>query len=387
MIRTYSAYLTSAIALVTIYYVFIVARKPKIYCGNKKMKKYLEHVKSLNRTYWPTPFYWEGRLQSIFGLIKRTPNSHKLPYTREIFKLRDGGQVALDYLNSNETVTGKKPIVLLLPGLTSSSQTSYVKTLCMAITKSGANVIVFNNRGIGGVPITSPRMFCAANIDDFVEVITHLQQKYPGEKFIGVGTSFGSIIYLQYLTKRPEEARNNFKTVFILSSVFDAAAGSASIETPLNKLLLNNAMCSDLVLRLKKFQPILEGQPWYNLEKLRKCKTVRDFDIAITVPQFGFESDVVYYRESSTIQHLHKLSVPVFSLNAIDDPIQPGKCLPMKQATESNSKLALITTSRGGHLGFLEGLLPLASPFHYMEKVLLDFLRVYQLSGEELNDI
>lgn len=47
----------------------------------------------------------------------------------------------------------KKLTVLFLPGLTSSAQTSYVKTLCLAITRAGANVVVMNNRGIGGVPL------------------------------------------------------------------------------------------------------------------------------------------------------------------------------------------------------------------------------------------
>lgn len=43
-------------------------------------------------------------------------------------------------------------LVLLLPGLTSSSQTSYVRTLVQSLNKIGASVLVFNNRGNGGVP-------------------------------------------------------------------------------------------------------------------------------------------------------------------------------------------------------------------------------------------
>lgn len=43
--------------------------------------------------------------------------------------------------------------VFLLPGLTSSSQTSYIKTLAMAILKAGATVVVFNHRGLGGVAL------------------------------------------------------------------------------------------------------------------------------------------------------------------------------------------------------------------------------------------
>ena len=63
------------------------------------MKSFLKnHMKILEDTYWPTCFYWEGRLQTILGLTKRVPNSVKLPYTREIFSLSDGGELALDTL-------------------------------------------------------------------------------------------------------------------------------------------------------------------------------------------------------------------------------------------------------------------------------------------------
>jgi predicted alpha/beta-fold hydrolase len=113
-------------------------------------------VRSASRIYWPAFFYYEGHLQTIFGLVKRLPASHKLPYKREELTMSDGGIVGLDYLDSDEPVVPenrKRLNVLFFPGLTSSSQTSYVKTLVMALNRVGANVIVFNNRGIGGLEL------------------------------------------------------------------------------------------------------------------------------------------------------------------------------------------------------------------------------------------
>jgi len=127
--------------------------------GNKNLRKFLRtHVKAVNETYWPALFHWEGRLQSILGLTRRVTHPGKLPYERQIFDLADGGQLALDYLEPESIgvkVSGdnKRPVVLLLPGLTNSSQTSYVKTLAMSIVTAGASLVVYNNRGIGGVPL------------------------------------------------------------------------------------------------------------------------------------------------------------------------------------------------------------------------------------------
>lgn len=44
----------------------------------------------------------------------------------------------------------------------------------------------------------------------------------------------------------------------------------------------------------------------------------------------------------------------------------------------------MIVTMRGGHLGFLEGLWPLRKPFHYLERVVGEFVYAVRLYGEEM---
>jgi len=56
-------------------------------------------------------------------------------------------------------------IIFLLPGLTSCSQTSYVKSLALACTKVGSRVYVLNNRGLGGVALKTPRTYCATKYE------------------------------------------------------------------------------------------------------------------------------------------------------------------------------------------------------------------------------
>lgn len=55
-----------------------------------------------------------------------------------------------------------------------------------------------------------------------------------------------------------------------------------------------------------------------------KAKTVREFDAAVTAPQFGFASVDEYYQSATTSGNIHKFSIPVFALSACDDPMQPG---------------------------------------------------------------
>ena len=65
--------------------------------------------------------------------------------------LRDGGEIAIDWTEVN--VSDDSPVILILPGLTGSSQSEYIKCLVKACGKFGARVAVFNNRGLGGVAL------------------------------------------------------------------------------------------------------------------------------------------------------------------------------------------------------------------------------------------
>lgn len=71
---------------------------------------------------------------------------------RDILKLTDGGEVALDWLNP-ANATEETPAIIILPGLTGGSQTDYVKGLAHACENSCIRAVVFNNRGIADIPL------------------------------------------------------------------------------------------------------------------------------------------------------------------------------------------------------------------------------------------
>lgn len=54
-----------------------------------------------------------------------------------------------------------------------------------------------------------------------------------------------------------------------------------------------------------------------------EAKTVREFDSAVTAPQFGFPNVLEYYKSATTNGNVHRYSIPVFALSAGDDPMQP----------------------------------------------------------------
>lgn len=71
---------------------------------------------------------------------------------REILTLEDGGQVALDWDHPTKA-DENTPIILILPGLTGDSQASYVKKFVISGVDEGFRMVVFNYRGLGGIPL------------------------------------------------------------------------------------------------------------------------------------------------------------------------------------------------------------------------------------------
>ena len=63
--------------------------------------------------------------------------------------------------------------------------------------------------------------------------------------------------------------------------------------------------------------------------------------------------------------------VPTLALNSTDDPISPKENLPLKEAKFSDY-FTILTTSFGGHIGFMEGAIPTKS-HHFSERVFEQF--------------
>lgn len=144
-------------------------------------------------------------------------------FFREILVLPDGGEVALDWMEEGCSKDG--PCVILLPGLTGESQAEYVKCLVVAAKQSGLRVVVFNNRGLGGIELKTPRLYCASNCEDLSEVVKHVGKTVPKDSLGAAGISMGGLILGNYLVRKGEEARKYLAAAKIISAPWDVHKG------------------------------------------------------------------------------------------------------------------------------------------------------------------
>ncbi|PIN26952.1 Alpha/beta hydrolase [Handroanthus impetiginosus] len=125
-----------------------------------------------------------------------------------IFMTSDGGTIALDWVKNAEVEKpafhvdderqqdDKNPIIIIIPGLTSDSNSFYIRHLAFNMAKCGWKVVVSNHRGLGGVSITSDCLYNAGWTEDVRKVIDHLHCQYQEAPLFVVGTSIGANILI-----------------------------------------------------------------------------------------------------------------------------------------------------------------------------------------------
>lgn len=99
-----------------------------------------------------------------------------MPIEREEFRFRDGGTGCLDWgpIHHKYSDTDDLPIVLILPGLTGSINSAYIRHCILDLYKYGFRTVVYTNRGLEDTPLTTPTYHGAHSIADIRESLEHL---------------------------------------------------------------------------------------------------------------------------------------------------------------------------------------------------------------------
>ncbi|KAL8540732.1 hypothetical protein ACS0TY_002094 [Phlomoides rotata] len=314
----------------------------------------------LHGRYLSTPWLSSPHLQTVF--VHYFGNPPVVNYRRQIFTTSDGGTLALDWVKNVQVKKqafqvddavqprDKNPIMIIVPGLTSASDSSYVKHLAFSMAKHGWNVVVSNHRGLGGVSITSDCFYNAGWTDDVRKVIDHIHCQYPEAPLYIVGTSIGANILVKYLA---EDGKNA------------PVVGAAAICSPwdllvcdrfMNRRLVQKLYNKALAVGLKDYAELHEDvlSRLSNWEGIKKSRSVRDFDDSATRVLGNYETVDTYYRRCSSSNFVGSVTVPLLCISSLDDPVCTREAIPWDEC-RLNANVVLATTQHGGHLPFFEG--------------------------------
>lgn len=181
-----------------------------------------------------------------------------------------------------------------------------------------------------------------------------------------VGISVGGSILVNWLGRAGSDAARTIGAAAAVSTPLDLSAAGVAIGRGFNRVYTRN------FLNTLKPKSLAMAQRFPGLlaeERIRRVRSMYDFDDAVTSSLHGFAGANDYWRRASGKPWLARVAVPTLVINARNDPFVPAESLP--GTGDVSDHVVLLQPDEGGHVGFLSG--PFPGNLEWLPRRLLDF--------------
>jgi uncharacterized protein len=242
-----------------------------------------------------------------------------------------------------------RPTIVVLHGLNGSSDAHYMRGVAAKGFARGMNVVRLNQRNCGNTEHLSPGLFHSGLTAD-VRHVVHELIAIDGLTAIGVaGYSLGGNLALKLAGEYGDAPPRAIKAVCAVSPIIEISECVHALERPGNVLYQWNFV-KDLKRRMRRKERFWPGL--FDLTKLGRIRTVREFDEAYTAPYFGFRDAEDYYHRASAMRVIDRIRVGTLIIAAEDDPFVPVRPFRDPKVT-GNTHVTVLACTHGGHCGFV----------------------------------
>ena len=298
------------------------------------------------------PIWWcrNRHLQTIIPALFRTVKTPKLK--RERLVTEDGDFLDLDFCGE-----GTEPLVILLHGLTGSSQSSYILGLQTSLLEQGLRSVALNFRGCSGEFNQTSRCYHSGETGDIDFLYRTLRAREPNTPFAAVGFSIGGNVLLKWLGEQGD-AISLFAATAI-SVPFELGQCATQLDSGFSKIYrkrLIRELKEYIALKYKHLVAIGADDAAEKIKQIGDLETVRSFwqyDQRVIAHLYDFSSAEDYYQRSSSRQFLKAIKIPTLLIQSLDDPFMTKDIIPANH--ELSESVVLELTQAGGHVGFVEG--------------------------------
>jgi predicted alpha/beta-fold hydrolase len=327
----------------------------------------LKVARSIVSRFTPTPFnapplfLRNPHYQTIIGsgvipallkdAILGTGYGRPFTSTEERFETPDGDFFDAEF--TNENIDGNA-MVIVLHGLESAPKSALVTKMAIAFHQKGFQCCLVSFRGCSGEPNRGPGAYHLGFTDDVDTIVTKIHDRYGTKKRIYLsGFSLGGNCCLKFLGELGEKALSRGVYGAAVSCVpFDPVASQDKLAIGFNRF----AYAGNFLIKLKQKAEIqiLDHPDAFDIQKIRECRTLGEFDEEYIAKIYGFRDKIDYYRSTGAKWWISKIRVPAISINALDDPFIDEDSLPTQEQIDSASEapVRLVYHSHGGHCGF-----------------------------------
>lgn len=318
------------------------------------------------------PPFWarNAHLQTI--LAKYLAPRHKLAEQVERLALADGDEVQLNW--SLPLARSGQPLVVLLHGLEGNINSHYVRGMFQALQQQGFAVVLLHFRGCDGTPNKLARAYHSGDTGDLAALLAVCQQRHPASPLAAVGFSLGGNVLVKYCGETGND--NPLSAAVAICAPLQLSDSCDRINQGLSKLFYQRYLLG----RLKKtMRRKLLAHPNFPLDQpqLKRIRTIRQFDDALTAPLHGFLHANDYYQRCSGLQFLPVVQRPLWLIFAADDPFLSSSAIP----TQVKPPVQLTVSPHGGHVGFFYG--PAWRPRYWLDQIVPAYLTQHLIQSQQ----
>ncbi|XP_009625442.1 uncharacterized protein [Nicotiana tomentosiformis] len=272
-----------------------------------------------------------GKIQ-VRDDYESTCDDEKLVYQRVCLSTEDGGVVSLDWpanLDLEEEY-GLDSAIVIVPGTTEGSMNKNIRAFVVESLRRGCFPLVMNPRGCAGSPLTTARLFTAADSDDISTAVQFINKKRPWSTIMSVGWGYGANMLTKYLAEVGEKTPLTAATC--INNPFDLE--EATRATPCH-IAVDQKLTRGLVDILQSNKELFQGHgKGFDVENALFATSVRDFEKAISMVSYGFNSIEDFYAKSSTRDVVGKVKIPLLFIQS-DEGSVPLFSVPRSSIAEN----------------------------------------------------
>lgn len=295
----------------------------------------------------PRPSLTGGHAMTLFGWGNPRYFPRLPPPTRRYFDVDDDARVVADC--HWQPRPWDHPTLIVLHGLNGSSNAHYMRGIASKAFARGLNVVRLNQRNCGNTEHLSAGLFHSGLTADAARLIDELVAVDGQTRIVLAGYSLGGNLALKLAGEYGDRPPRALRAVAAVSPIIEIAECVRALERPGNAIYQWNFV-KDLKRRMRRKDRAWPGR--YDIGKLARVRTVREFDDAYTAPHFGFRDAEDYYHRASAMRVIDRIRIPALVITAEDDPFVPADPFRDRRVTE-NANIHLVLAPHGGHCGFV----------------------------------
>jgi predicted alpha/beta-fold hydrolase len=241
------------------------------------------------------------------------------------------------------------PLMVLVHGLEGSSDSNYMLGIAEKAWQRGFHVVRMNQRNCGGTERLTPTLYNSGMSADYRAIFDELSADDGFSCIFFAGYSMGGNLVTKMAGECGDAVPSALRGVAAVCPALDLGACADALERR-NNYFYQRRFVLGLNARYARKVEIFPEH--YSRNGFGPIRTVREFDDAITAPQFGYCDAQEYYEAAGAKRLVGKVRVPLLLITAKDDPFVPFEAI-RASGVEKNSAIEFVAPKHGGHCGFI----------------------------------